>query len=74
MNYYEKAIERLGWQEITLWYLCGKNWQFNHIEDGHVKQDKPIGDARQTRVWANQKWSKQFVYAVRDSKPLRFVL
>ena len=72
-NYYKEAIERLGWQECTVWFVINNGIHHNHLEMGHAASEKPIGDSRQTKIWAGQKWSKRFDYVAGKSKPLRFV-
>jgi len=66
MDWYQLAIDRLNWVEITLWYLRGEH---NHIERGHSDKSQPVGHTS----WVNGKWSKRFVYAEKGSKPLKIL-
>jgi len=53
---------------ITVWrrFNSGDHkWDFNHIEDGHVKGDqylKPIGNKEQTANWAKGTWMHELKY------------
>ena len=73
MDFYEKALIRLGWIEITLWYSLEGGILFNHLEYGHNKTQSPTGTNIQQRFWKGRKWSKQLVYALRDTNPLQLI-
>jgi len=52
---------------ITVWerYNKEKNiWCHNHIEDGHIINDKnkPIGTASQTKIWDKSEWRYEHKY------------
>lgn len=49
-------------REITVWYRKDKDGIFvhNHIEDGHVKELKPIPKYITQNSWINEEWEKHF--------------
>ncbi len=71
-DWYQKAIDKLGWVEVTKWATVNNGIHHNHFEFGHVKNTVPIGSKSQTKKWANQKWQRHYVYALKDSQPLIF--
>ena len=54
-------------KKITIWERLhpdeyGNYYEHNHIEDGWVDDDKPVGNEEQTKSWANHSWRKKFGY------------
>jgi hypothetical protein len=52
---------------ITVWErlnIDSDEWQFNHIENGHLTQSKPVGDERQTKNWDRGVWRYKHMYLV----------
>ena len=47
-------------KKITVWQRYSeshKDWEHNHIEDGHIISDKPTGNTKeQKRLWGGGKW------------------
>lgn len=64
MNHYQKALETLSYKEVTLWFC---NSEYNHLELGHQKEDRPRGDKPQNKAWNKNGWSKQFSYMKEQS-------
>lgn len=65
IDWYQKAIDKLGWIEITCWYRPGN--RFNHIELGHNYSARPVGPLS----WDSGKWYKKFTYAIKNTNPLK---
>ena len=49
--------------KITVWRRLTKSgYQHNHIEEGHVENNKPIGQPHQTRSWKDGEWEKEWMW------------
>lgn len=71
MNWYQIALARLGWQEITLWYRMLDGFSFNHLENGHASGDTPKPRSEmQKQAWKGGKWSKRLWYAKQEGTRL----
>jgi len=50
---------------ITVWNRFNSDsqeWDFNHIESGHVETLKPVGDDNQTNNWSKGTWAREYKY------------
>jgi hypothetical protein len=73
IDWYQVALDRLGWHEITLWYRTRDGYEFNHLEIGHAKGDAPIPKSpEQKRAWSGGHWSKRLWFGT--FTPVRHVL
>lgn len=64
MNFYEIALEKLGWVEVTLWFRMIDGYHFNHLENGHSALAEPVPRSlAQKRAWAGGRWSKKLWFA-----------
>lgn len=47
---------------ITIWNNKNKKgiFTFNHIEDGHVTENKPTPKSINQKSWLNKEWTKEF--------------
>jgi hypothetical protein len=44
---------------ITIWKKFNEKeqvWKHNHIQDGHVVGNKPLGNKEQTTAWSKGTW------------------
>ena len=59
-------------KEITVWKKLNnttKIFEHNHIEDGHMNGDKPIGKyPNQTKGWSSETWYKIFAFLDENNK------
>ena len=57
-------------KSVTVWYKKFKNQEFehNHIEDGHVKGNKPISKFPSQKGWNNAAWKKEYRYLDDNNK------
>ena len=58
-------------QQVTLWYRLNKeeNWLFNHLEDGWIYGDRPLGASQdQCDNWSNGTWFSSFGLKGEDGK------
>lgn len=65
MDFYEAALKKLGWEEVTIWYQDGN---LNHLEKGHTKADRPKGAKEQNKAWQGKSWSKLFTYINKEHR------
>ncbi len=56
---------------VTVWKkfnVKSQKWDHNHIEDGHVSGNKPIGNTTQTKNWDEGTWIYEQLYITKDYK------
>lgn len=47
---------------ITVWERFNQEsqqWEHNHIEDGHIEGEKPVGTESQTKGWSKGTWTRE---------------
>lgn len=66
-DWYEIALQRLGWIEVTIWY---HNGQHNHLEMGFANTERPTPKfASQRTAWSGGRWLAKHAWA-KGSCPL----
>ncbi len=55
----------------TQWYRHDRvhGWQFNHLENGHSKQDKPTPRFPTQEGWKNAQWIRYSCWLTSDVPP-----
>ena len=47
----------------TSWNVKTEMWEHNHIDDGHIVEEAPVGTTDgQRKAWKQKKWKKIFGY------------
>jgi hypothetical protein len=61
-DYYQIALDKLGWQEVTMWF---RNGEYNHFENGHsaAEHPAPIHPAHK-KLWSGGAWQKYLTYMI----------
>ncbi len=58
--------------KITTWSRLTKGeYKHNHIEEGHVTNDKPTGQPHQTKSWKDGVWEKEWYWLDKDNKVVK---
>jgi hypothetical protein len=53
--------------KITIWERSNKRYgryEFNHIQNGWIEENKPYGNKEQNQNWANYYWRKIYAYLI----------
>lgn len=56
----------------TRWFRLNvkkKEWEFNHLEDGHAKGEKPAAKFPSQSGWSNSTWAKSLSWLDRSIPP-----
>lgn len=61
MDFYQEALKKLGWKEVTLWSrITDEGISFNHLEYGHNDGIEPVAKfPSQESAWKKVRWLKR---------------